>query len=82
MCIEAMECTGEIAIRSGQTPPGLPTVRFPGQYYDEETGLHYNRFRYYDPSSISADPIGQLGGLNLYGYASNSPLNAVDPYGL
>lgn len=43
---------------------GLHYIRFPGQYYDAETGLHYNRFRYYDPSIgryISADPIGQLG---------------------
>ena len=49
---------------------GGPTIRFPGQYYDAETGLHYNRFRYYDPSIgryISADPIGQAGGVNVYG---------------
>jgi RHS repeat-associated protein len=47
-------------------------VRFPGQYLDEETGLHYNRFRYYDPAVgryISADPIEQWGGANRYNYA-------------
>jgi RHS repeat-associated protein len=59
--------------------------RFLGQYYDEETGLHYNYFRYYDPSIgryLEADPIGQSGGLNLYAYAGNDPVNAVDPMGL
>lgn len=47
-------------------------IRFPGQYYDEETGLHYNRFRYYDPGIgryVSADPIGQYGGLAEAGSA-------------
>jgi RHS repeat-associated protein len=59
-------------------------IRFPGQYFDAETGLHYNRFRYYDPGVgryISADPIGQDGGANLYTYAANNPVNSVDPTG-
>jgi RHS repeat-associated protein len=57
---------------------------FQGHYYDEETWLHYNRFRYYDPASgryISADPIGQAGGVNVYEYALNVPTRFVDPYG-
>jgi RHS repeat-associated protein len=60
-------------------------VRFPGQYFDTETGLHDNRFRTYDPSVgryISSDPIGQYGGLNLYLYVGASPVNFADPLGL
>ncbi len=59
-------------------------LRLPGQYFDEETGLHYNLFRYYAPECgrfISQDPIGLLGGLNLYAYAPN-PLSWIDPLGL
>jgi RHS repeat-associated protein len=47
-------------------------LRFQGQYFDDETGLHYNTFRYYDPEVgrfITQDPIGLLGGFNLYEYA-------------
>ena len=59
-------------------------LRFQGQYYDEESGLHYNRFRYYDPECgrfINQDPIGLLGGLNNYQYVPN-PTGWVDPFGL
>lgn len=59
-------------------------LRFQGQYYDAETGLHYNRYRYYDPAIaayISQDPIGLSGGINLYRYVPN-PLNWIDPLGL
>ncbi|ECG1483879.1 type IV secretion protein Rhs, partial [Salmonella enterica subsp. enterica] len=59
-------------------------LRFQGQYFDEESGLHYNRYRYYEPESgryISADPIGLAGGINLYAYAPN-PLSWIDPSGL
>ena len=58
--------------------------RFQGQYYDEESGLHYNRFRYYDPEIgrfVSQDPIGFAGSDNFYEYAPN-PIRWVDPYGL
>ncbi|MDR1888491.1 MAG: RHS domain-containing protein [Zoogloeaceae bacterium] len=59
-------------------------IRFQGQYFDAETGLHYNTFRYYDPGCgrfISPDPINLLGGLNLYQYAPNA-WNWIDPWGL
>ena len=59
-------------------------LRFQGQYFDEETGLHYNRHRYYDPNIgqlITQDPIGLLGGVNNYRYAPN-PTGWVDPLGL
>jgi len=59
-------------------------LRFQGQYFDEETGLHYNRFRYYDPDCgrfVSQDPIGLLGSVNFYHYAPN-PVVWVDPWGL
>ncbi|MGG4610633.1 RHS repeat-associated core domain-containing protein [Providencia sp. Me31A] len=58
--------------------------RFAGQYEDRETGLYYNRFRYYDKDNgqyISPDPIGLLGGVNPYGYVHN-PVGWIDPLGL
>jgi RHS repeat-associated protein len=60
-------------------------LRFPGQYYDEETGLYYNYYRYYDPETgryITSDPIGLDGGLNTYAYANGAPVNWIDPKGL
>ncbi|EEC0267140.1 hypothetical protein ABG39_001849, partial [Salmonella enterica subsp. enterica] len=59
-------------------------LRLPGQYFDDETGLHYNLFRYYAPECgrfVSQDPIGLNGGINLYQYAPN-PLSWIDPWGL
>ncbi|MFL7026819.1 RHS repeat-associated core domain-containing protein [Enterovibrio norvegicus] len=59
-------------------------LRFQGQYFDEETGLHYNRHRYYSPNTgrfVTADPIGLAGGLNNYQYVPN-PMGWVDPLGL
>lgn len=58
--------------------------RWPGQYADRETGLHYNRFRYYDPEAqryVSCDPIGVLGGFHPYAYVDD-PLVGLDPWGL
>ncbi len=73
----------------GQADVTIATVennmRFAGQYYDSETGLHYNYWRFYDPSLgryLRADPIGLEGGINPYAYVQNNPVNKIDPNGL
>ncbi|MGC0927743.1 RHS repeat-associated core domain-containing protein [Pantoea agglomerans] len=74
--------TEQAAVENAE--PVYQPLRYQGQYFDAETGLHYNRFRYYDPDAgrfVSQDPIGLAGGVNLYQYAPN-PLSWVDPLGL
>ena len=79
---------GEVSLTAGVVPAvssyQSQPLRFPGHYYDPETGLHYNRHRYYDPRSgsyITPDPIGFSGSLNLFQYVPH-PLSWIDPYGL
>ncbi|HHH43907.1 MAG TPA: RHS repeat-associated core domain-containing protein, partial [Gammaproteobacteria bacterium] len=89
----ATDATGTVVWRwesdafGSMQPTGSVTVnlRFPGQYYDQETGLHYNYFRYYDPATgryLTSDPIGLRGGLNTYVYAESNPIKFTDPFGL
>ena len=77
---QAKQAISEAARKAGVRNP----IRFQGQYFDDETELHYNRYRYYDPVGaryITVDPIGLLGGINAYQYAPN-PTSWIDPLGL
>lgn len=88
------DSTGTVVWAADYKPFGEATItvstitnnlRFPGQYFDAETGLNYNFFRDYNPvigKYISKDPIGLAGGINLYAYVGNNPVNFRDPYGL
>ena len=84
---------GVIVKRYAESPWGDATAdtgvsvryRFAGREFDEESGLYFNRSRYYDPAIgrfVSEDPLGAAGGLNLYAYAGGDPINAADPTGL
>ena len=58
--------------------------RLQNQYFDEETGLHYNLMRYYEPEAgqfVNQDPIGLMGGSNFYQFSTNIQ-NMMDPWGL
>jgi len=77
---QAKQAISQAAYKAGIRNP----IRFQGQYLDEDTGLHYNRHRYYDPDVaryLTQDPIGLNGGENLYSYAHN-PTGWMDPLGL
>ena len=71
-------------MRQRKRPSAFIPFKYQGQYADEETGLYYNRFRYYDPNAgsyISQDSIGLAGGDNLYAYVPN-PSSYIDIFGL
>ena len=79
---------GEVILNEDPDGDGKKVVnnfRFPGQYYDEETGLHYNMNRYYAPGIgryPTPDLIGLAGGINLYSYVANNPVKLIDLNGL
>jgi RHS repeat-associated protein len=88
------DASGHVVWRGNHTPFGEArpsgsltfNLRFPGQYFDRETGLHYNHFRYYDPHTgryTQPDPIGLAGGdINLFAYVGGNPVMYYDFYGL
>ena len=72
----------------GETEVTVSTItqplRFPGQYYDKETGLSYNLMRDYDPTTgryLQTDPLGLAGGINIFSYVNNNPLMFTDRRG-
>jgi RHS repeat-associated protein len=61
-----------------------PTNRFPGQWFQSESGLHQNWMRDYDPTTgryLQPDPLGLIDGASVYGYAAQSPMMLTDPTG-
>jgi len=75
---------GELLRATGAAGLSNP-LRHEGKLEDRETGLVYYGFRYYHPGLgrwIGKDPMGESGGLNLYGYVGGDPINGMDPYGL
>ncbi len=87
------DASGQVVWKADYNPFGKASItnqgptfnlRFPGQYFDAETGLHHNWRRYYDPETgryITSDPIGQAGGINTYAYALSNPIGNADPTG-
>ncbi|HHF3128043.1 TPA: RHS repeat-associated core domain-containing protein [Vibrio alginolyticus] len=85
--------TGATVWKASYSPFGKATVtteqikfnlRFPGQYYDAETGLHYNWHRYYAPALgryLQSDRLGLFDGVDTYGYVHGNPLIRIDPTG-
>jgi RHS repeat-associated protein len=74
----------EVLVLTGALPDGT-ALRFPGQWFQPETGLHQNWMRDYDPTTgryLQADPLGLVDGASVYGYARQSPITYTDPTGL
>jgi len=68
---------------SGPIARAMP-IRFSTKHLDEEIGLYYYGYRYYDPGTgrwLNRDPIEEAGGLNLYGFVENNPVSLIDPLG-
>ena len=92
--LKLTDSTGTVVWSADYKPFGEATVtvstttnnlRFPGQYFDTETRLHYNYYRDYDPvvgRYAEADRVGLKGGINLYVYVRNRPINRIDLFGL
>jgi RHS repeat-associated protein len=73
---------GKLTASTGSVPNPF---QYTGREFDSEMGLQYHRARYYDPVNgrfLSEDPAGFAGGMNMYGYAADNPVNLLDPDGL
>jgi len=92
--VRTIDAAGSVVWEAGYSAWGLAyqrgtgtldqPFRLQGQYFDQESGLHYNRYRYYDPHVgrfVSCDPIGLAGATGLYNYAKSS-ITWIDPLGL
>ncbi|MEW6296044.1 MAG: RHS repeat-associated core domain-containing protein [Candidatus Diapherotrites archaeon] len=89
-----LDANANIAATYAYGPFGEPRVpsnylqqpmQFSTKPYDENTGLSYYGYRFYVPALgrwLTRDPIGERGGINLYGFVGNDPINLIDPYGL
>ncbi|HZT22344.1 MAG TPA: RHS repeat-associated core domain-containing protein, partial [Verrucomicrobiae bacterium] len=75
---------GNLLVESGPLA-GANKYRFSSKEWDSQAGLYYYLYRFYDPNLqrwLNRDPLQELGGLDLYGFVANNPINFYDPYGL
>jgi RHS repeat-associated protein len=83
--LQVIDSLQENPFTYGASVPESFNLRYPGQYFDKESGLSYNYFRSYDSRTgrySQSDPIGLDGGWNRFGYAEQNPLSFSDPQGL